>query len=331
MSSNVSSNTQKIVSFIRERSDWLIMAGVGLFMLALWWAIFELGRQFNQGTILSLIVPTALVMCLIAHGAACSDELSRIRLINGLAFGGHLIITVALSVFFVLQRSTVLQQTAGEFLSEFVELGRTFYSALFGLGIAISLTAIVASKATRVATVDSGASAIAGIATNFAVLLAIATSSIHLYNFGANIARLSVIETLSATVMADVAFLAIKANIQTQLDVRKKLGRYDFFDLVVWSIFGIAVAVYLILINAYTVAEASGLQQDLTLRATIVRLYGMSPTVLLLGIAALTILTKTVDFSSDRLGKSQSRALPPSGSRDMSPAAMFQQRKSGAE
>lgn len=290
--------------------DNLIFLGIALFMMALWAALYELGVKYRQGTLIALLTPTALIACLIAHGIATASRSSRVRLIHSLAFAWHMIVTVALSVFFVVDRAGALFGLSSNFLVEVAELGQTFYSALFGLGIAISLTAVVAARATLIELSDSGASAIAGFATNFAIVLAIATSSIHLYNFGVNIAKLSVIETLSATIMADIAFLAIKANIQTQIDARQKQGRYDFFDLVVWSVFGVVVAVYLILINGFTVAESSGIAQDVAMRAFIVRAYGMSPTILLLGLAALTILTKTVDYSSVRAGRGQPNALP---------------------
>lgn len=285
------------------KKDNLVFLGIGLFMFALWVALYELGLKYRQGMLISLITPTALVLSLIAHGMAAADSSPKTRLIHSIAFAWHMIVTVALSVFFVVDRAGNVFGLSSRFMLEIAELGQTFYSALFGLGIAVSLTAVVASNATKVALSESGASAIAGFATNFAIILAIATSSIHLYNFGINIARLSIVETLSATIMADIAFLAIKSNIQTQIDARQRQGRYDFFDLIAWSLFGVMVAVYLIIINGFTVAESSGVAQDAEMRAFIVRAYGMSPTILLLGVAALTILTKTVDYSSSRLGR----------------------------
>lgn len=299
------------------KKENLVFVGIGLFMLSLWTGLYELGMKYRQGQMIALLTPTALILCLIAHGFAVSSPSSKVRLIHSLAFAWHMIVTVALSVFFVVDRAGAVFGLSNDFLVEIAELGQTFYSALFGLGIAISLTAVVASSATAIELVDSGASAIAGFATNFAIILAIATSSIHLYSFGVNIAKLSVIETLSATIMADIAFLAIKANIQTQIDARQKQGRYDFFDLIAWSVFGVIVAVYLILINGFTVAESSGIAQDVEMRAFIVRAYGMSPTILLLGIAALTILTKTVDYSSAQLKRAQPGSLPRPGNAQM--------------
>ena len=221
-------NVKKVINFLKENADIWLLVGISLFLSSLWLAVFNLGRDYNQDVVISFMTASAIITCLIAHGASASDPLSRVRLVHGLAFAGLMIITITLSAFYVINQSPQLKAEASKFLQEFVELGRIFYSALFGIGIAISLTAVVATKATRIKPADSGAAAIAGMATNFAIVLAIATSSIHLYNFGVNIARLQVIETLAATIMADIAFLAIKSNIQTQIEARQQNGRYDF-------------------------------------------------------------------------------------------------------
>ena len=274
--------------------DALIKVAIGLFLFALWTALYELGMRYNQGAMLSVIVATGMVMVLISHGMLACQPSPQMRLAHGSAFALHLVISIALSAFYVLSRAPELERQVVNLIGEFVTLGRTFYSALFGIAIAISLSAHIVSLAAK-NPVSGSQQAIASLATNIAIVLAIITSSIHLYQFGAEIARLDLLSRLSATIMADISFIAIKANIQHQIERRQKSGQYDYFDLIVWAVFGVLVSVYLILINSFVVSYSAGVANDNSLLSLVVSLYGMSPTVLLAGLASLTVLTKIVD------------------------------------
>ena len=272
----------------------LIKLGIGLFLFALWTALYELGMRYNQGAFLSMIVATGMVVVLIAHGIMACQPTPQMRLAHGSAFALHMVIAIALSAFYVLSKAPELERQVVNLIGEFVTLGRTFYSALFGIAIAISLSAHIVSMASR-NPVSGSQQAIASLATNIAIVLAIITSSIHLYQFGAEIAKLDLLSRLSATIMADISFIAIKSNIQHQVERRQKSNRYDYFDLIVWAVFGIVVSVYLILINSFVVRYTAGINDSGALLSLVVSLYGMSPTVLLAGLAALTVLTKVVD------------------------------------
>jgi len=273
--------------------DTLIKFGIGLFLFALWIALYDLGVKYNQGAAISTIVATGMVAVLIAHGVMACQPVPQTRLAHGSAFALHLVIAITLSAFYVLSKAPELERQVANLIGEFVVLGRTFYSALFGIAIAISLTAQIISAASRNPVSSGQQAAIASLATNIAIVLAIITSSIHLYQFGTDIAKLDLLSRLSATLMADISFIAIKSNIQNQLEQRQKQGEYDYFDLIAWAIFGVIVSIYLILINAFVVQYSAGVTSDLL--PVVVSLYGMSPTVLLAGLAALTVLTKVVD------------------------------------
>ncbi len=274
--------------------DNLIKAGISLFLFALWTALYELGVLYNQGTLLSVIVATGMVVVLVAHGIMACQPVPQMRLAHGSAFALHMVISIALSAFYVLSKAPELERQVVNLIGEFVTLGRTFYAALFGIAIAISLSAHIVSLSAK-NPVTGSQQAIASLATNIAIVLAIITSSIHLYQFGAEIAKLDLLSRLSATLMADISFIAIKANIQHQIERRQKSGQYDYFDLIVWAVFGVLVSVYLILINSFVVSYSAGTARDSGLLSLVVSLYGMSPTVLLGGLAALTVLTKVVD------------------------------------
>jgi hypothetical protein len=272
----------------------LIKLGIGLFLFALWTALYELGMRYNQGAGLSMIVATGMVVVLVAHGVMACQPSPQMRLAHGSAFALHMVIAIALSAFYVLSKAPELERQVVNLIGEFVTLGRTFYSALFGIAIAISLSTYIVSMASR-SPVNGSQQAIASLATNIAIVLAIITSSIHLYQFGAEIAKLDLLSRLSATIMADISFIAIKSNIQHQIERRQKNNRYDYFDLIVWAVFGVVVSVYLILINSFVVRYTAGINDSGALLSLVVSLYGMSPTVLLAGLAALTVLTKVVD------------------------------------
>jgi len=276
------------------QSDNLIKVGIGLFLFALWAALYELGMRYNQGALLSVIVATGMVVVLVAHGIMACQPVPQMRLAHGSAFALHMVIAIALSAFYVLSKAPELERQVVNLIGEFVTLGRTFYAALFGIAIAISLSAYIVSLSAK-NPVTGSQQAIASLATNIAIVLAIITSSIHLYQFGAEIAKLDLLSRLSATIMADISFIAIKSNIQHQIERRQKSGQYDYFDLIVWAAFGILVSIYLILINSFVVSYSAGTARDSGLLSLVVSLYGMSPTVLLAGLASLTVLTKVVD------------------------------------
>ena len=288
---------------------------VSLFLLALAIALLDLGAQFGQPLLFRLVVSVATPVAIIGHGVATWATHPRSRLSHGLAFAAWMFIAVSLSAYYVLSLDARLRALVEQFIADLYQLGQTLYAALFGVGLTISLTAIVVDEAGRRAVQGDGQSVLASIMPNVAIALAIVTSAVHLYDFGNRVAAVGLFGCISATVMADVAFIAIKANIQTQLDARRKSGVYDVFDLIAWSAFGLLVAVYLIAINGAAVAASTApsieeFRQQPFISA-LIWVYGMSPTILLAGIAAMTVLTKVVDYRSG--GKKSALPSPSMG------------------
>ncbi|MFN4294957.1 MAG: hypothetical protein ACK4JD_12590 [Thermoflexales bacterium] len=286
-----------------------VWTAVGLFLIALFVALLDLGAKFNQPIIFRLVVSLATPIAVIGHGAATWSEHTRSRLAHGIAFAAWMLISVSMSAYYVLSLDAQLRVLVERFAADLFSLGQTLYAALFGIGLTISLTAVVVDEAGKRRANEDGQVVIASLMPNVAITLAIVTSAVHLYDFGQRVAEVGVFGCLAATVMADVTFLAIKANIQTQLDARRKMGVYDAFDLIAWSAFGLLVAAYLIAINGAAVAANTApsiaeFRREPVINA-LVWLYGMSPTVLLAGIAAMTVLTKVVDYRSDRFRTSK--------------------------
>lgn len=274
---------------------------ISLFLFALFIALLDLGAQFNQPVLFRIVVGVATPVAVLGHGVSTWATHPRSRLAHGLAFAAWMFIAVSLSAYYVLSLDAQLRALVEQFISDLYQLGQTLYAALFGIGLTISLTSIVVEEAGKRGVQGDGQAVLANILPNVAVALAIVTSAVHLYDFGNRVAAVGLFGCISATIMADVAFVAIKANIQTQLDARRKSGVYDVFDLVAWSAFGLVVAVYLIAINGAAVAANTAPIEEFRRQpfvSALIWLYGMSPTILLAGIAVMTVLTKVVDYRS---------------------------------
>ena len=72
----------------------LIKLGIGLFLFALWTALYELGMRYNQGAGLSMIVATGMVVVLVAHGVMACQPSPQMRLAHGSAFALHMVIEI---------------------------------------------------------------------------------------------------------------------------------------------------------------------------------------------------------------------------------------------
>lgn len=290
-----------------DKSVLLIGISIFLFMLALWYATFDLGGKYAQPIVMRIVVPTSLVLSVIAHGFLACDSNSRVRIAHGTAFAFYLVASVAMAVFY-------LSETAGPAASVIIApvrniagLGSVIYSGLFGVGLAFSLFAVVVSRATMVQS-DSGIEAIAGFVKNLVIGAAIVASSIHVYEFGRNVAQLSEINAAAATFILDLGFLTTKANIEHQLRRRARAGVFDAFDLIGWSVFAFILMAFLIVVNDISVRQYSGFPAGGDYLNMAITMYGVSPTVVLAGISAMTILTRVFD---KEVGLSRNGAAQP--------------------
>jgi hypothetical protein len=280
-----------------------IVFSLAMFIIALVAALFELGRLFGQSFFVSALVAIAVPSAMITHAVISWTPQAATRMAHGFAFVVYLIIVVSLSTLYVLTTSSdLLRRQASDLVNELFSLGQTIYSSLFGICLVVTMVAVVVDRAAQNTPRDDIQATMARMMPSIAIGLAIVTSAIHLFDFGARVAAVDLFSRLSATVMADVAFLAVKANISTQLRSRAKTGIYDVFDLVAWSAFGLIVAGYLVAINAAAVAAATASDmnafREQPIVSALIVIYGMSPTVLLAGLATLSVLTGVVDLRS---------------------------------
>lgn len=282
----------------------LVWAAVALFLSSLFAAIIDLGAQFGQSVIFRVAVASSVVLATLGHAVIAWQPSPRTRLAHGLAFAAWMVISVSMASFYVLSRSPALRDAAQEIVGDLFALGQTLYTALFGIGLAITLTCILIDEAGKRTLQGNPQEAIAGFSVSFAIGGAIVASSVHLFEFGGLVANQDLFSRVAATAIADVGFLAIKAIISIQLDRRARTGVYDVFDLVAWGVFGLLLSGYLMAINAAAVAaKTAPVLAEFIAQPHIqalISLYGMSPTILLTGFAALSVLTKVVDYDSNR-------------------------------
>lgn len=290
------------VSFSREKiaaiATW---AAVGLFLLSLFLAVMALGEQFRQPVFIRVTVSVSTCLAIVGHAMAAWQPLPRARIVHGTAFAAWMLIAVAMTVFYVLSQAPELLSKQLELTEQLFSLGRTLYSALMGVGLVVTLTAIIVDEAGRRPLRSSPSEAFYSVAANAAVLLAVVSSSIHILEFGARVAQTDAFTQVTAMAIADLAFIAIKFALRHQLEMRRTQGVYDVFDLVAWGVFGALLAAYLMAINAASVYSRTvnvELYRSEPFTQFLISLYGMSPTILLAGIAMLQILTGVVDFKS---------------------------------
>lgn len=278
----------------KVNSSHLIAGSIFLFMVALWFATFDLGQKYNQPIVMRLVVPTSLVLSVVAHGLLSCQPNSRIRIAHGTAFAFYLVAAVAMSIFYLSETAGASARGILEPVKNIAGLGSVIYSGLFGVGMSFSLFAVIVSRATMIQS-DSGIEAVAGFVKNLVIGAAIVASSIHIYEFGRNIARLNEINAAAATFILDLGFLTTKANIEHQLRRRVKYGLFDVFDLIGWGFFAALMMAFLIIINDISVRYYSPFPASGSYLSTAITIYGISPTIVLAGISTMTILTKIFD------------------------------------
>lgn len=285
------------------KGSFLIWAAILMFIGGLFAALLELGEQFGQTMAFRLVTAVSTSLAILGHATTAWRDSARTRLTHGIAFAIWMVIAVAMSAFYVLWNAPQLRQAAQELIGDLFMLGQTLYTSLLGIGLAVTLTSVVIDEAVKRPLHENAQEAIAGFAAAFTIGGAIVASSVHLFEFGGMVAKQDLFARIAATAIADVGFLAIKAIISIQLDRRAKTGKYDMFDLIAWSVFGVLVAIYLMAINAAAVAAKTANLAEFVQRPEVellVALYGMSPTILLSGFAFLTVLTKVVDYDVGR-------------------------------
>jgi hypothetical protein len=217
---------------------------------------------------------------------------------HGIALGTWLVLSVFLASLYMFVSSDKL---AAVLPPNMVVIGSYVYSLAFGIGLFTSALALVIPSVAQRPVTDTQhgtlGSAIAKFGEPVVIILAVAASSFHLWNFGMKVATPNdMFSSAAAMVIADLAFLVAEKRTISELRARREGGRYDKFDLVLWGLFGLAVLGYLVLVNVYSVRYTAGtLQPDDPMLLRVIDFYGASPSILILCIGALALVTALVD------------------------------------
>ncbi|HQW35958.1 MAG TPA: hypothetical protein PKY60_10995 [Thermoflexales bacterium] len=269
------------------------------FCSAMSYAVWKLGVFYQQPEAYCWLTAGGCALGVVGHGAAATrrEGTNTGRMMHGISLGTWLILSVFLAAVYM---ATSSKELSAELPAEMVSIGRWVYSLAFGIGLFTSTLALVVPSAAANPLADGSHATIGAALSKFGepvvIILAIAASSLHLFSFGQNVARLDLFSIVAAMVIADLAFLVAEKKTISEMKARREVGRYDRFDLVMWGVFGLMVLAYLVLVNIYAVRFTSNTlnMNDPTLHS-VIDFYAASPSILILCLAALALITALVD------------------------------------
>lgn len=300
----------------RKFLSYLTHVAFVAFCAAMTFAVFSLGIYYKLPVEYCILVAAGCAAGLFGHGSAVTRPTTNTsRTMHGLALGTWLVLSLFLAALYMFVSS---EQLSAFLPADMITVGAVVYSLTFALGLATSVIALVVPSVAERKIADGEhatlGSAISKYGETVAIVIAIAVSSFHVLKFGQDVANLDIFSVITATIMADLAFLVAEKRVTTELKRRGETGRYDRFDLILWGVFGLAVIAYLVLVNLFTVRHSAGtLDMNDPLFKMTLDFYGASPSILLFLIAALSILTALID---NRVGEPAQGAMnvqrPPS-------------------
>ncbi|MFC1464188.1 MAG: hypothetical protein ACFLMY_05005 [Candidatus Brachytrichaceae bacterium NZ_4S206] len=297
--------TQKINwgEFVREAGVYAVRLSFASFVAAMAMAVFLLGETFAQPVPMRVLVAAGCAVGIFGHGVAATatkNGTNAGRMMHGVALGAWLLLSLFLASLYAL--------TSSERLARFVpdgmaDIGAMVYALCFGIGLFTSTLALVvpavAARPIHDTQTPTLGSAIARFGEPLFIILCIGASSLHLFEFGMSVAKVGMFSTVAAMVIADLSFLVAEKRVLHEMKARHAAGRYDRFDLVAWGVFGLLVLCYLVLVNVYSVRHTAGtLDAGDPLLRNVIDFYGASPTLLILSMAALALVTAFVDMRS---------------------------------
>lgn len=281
------------------------------FCAAMTLAVYSLGVYYGLPQAYCVLVAGGCAAGLFGHGSAVTRPTTNTsRTMHGLALGTWLVLSLFLAALYMFISSDELSR----FLPpDMITVGAVIYSLTFAIGLFTSVIALVVPSVAERRINDPEhqtlGSAVSKYGETVAIVIAIAVSSFHIFMFGQNVAKLDMFSVITATVMADLAFLTAEKRVVSEMRSRAATGRYDRFDLIAWGVFGLAVISYLILVNLFTVRHSAGVlnEADPLFKATL-DFYGASPSILLFMLALLSLVTALVD---SKVGESSAAGTAP--------------------
>jgi hypothetical protein len=252
------------------------------FIVAMAFAVWKLGETYGQPMPYRYLVAGACALGVLGHGVSATREGTNVgRMMHGLALGVWLVLSVFLAGLYMV---TSTPQFRDVLPAEMILIGGYVYALAFGIGLFTSVLALVVpSVAAR--PIEDGTTlggSVARFGEPVVVMLCVAASSLHLFLFGQNVAKLDLFSVLAAMLIADLAFVVAEKRTISELRARRAGGRYDKFDLVLWGLFGLGVLVYLVFVNVYSVRFTAGtLDANDPMLQRVTDFYAASPAMLI--------------------------------------------------
>lgn len=293
---------------IRKAAGLAVRIAFIAFCAAMAFAVYQLGLKYGQPMEYRLLVAAGCAIGVLGHGAAVTHrDTNAGRMMHGISVAVWLVLSLFLASLYMFVSSPQLAKSLPDTM---IDLGAYVYALAFGIGLFTSTLALVIPSVARRPTVDPKnptiGSAVARFGEPLFLILCIGTSSLHLFDFGMNIAKVGLFSTIASMLIADLAFIVAEKRVLHELQERNKSGKEDRFDLVMWGAFGIAVLVYLVMVNAFAVRHTAGtLDMSDPMLKTTIDLYGISPTLLILSMAVLALITAFIDI---RPGEKKAKA-----------------------
>jgi hypothetical protein len=289
--------------FARDAGVYAVRIAFVAFVVAMALAVYLLGGKFGQPIEMRLLVAAGCAVGIFGHGVAATatkNGTNAGRMMHGLALGTWLVLSVFLASLYALTSSRDLAKFVPDGMAE---IGAIIYALCFGIGLFTSTLALVvpavAARPIDDPKLPTLGSAVARFGEPLFLILCIGASSLHLFTFGLDVAKVGMFSTVAAMVIADLAFIVAEKRVLHEVKARHAAQRYDKFDLIAWGVFGLLVLCYLVLVNVYSVRYTAGtLEAGDPLLAVVIDFYGASPTLLILSMAALALVTAFVDVKA---------------------------------
>jgi hypothetical protein len=303
MTNNNPQDKKDTGEIVREVGVYAVRLAFIAFVAAMALAVYLLGERFEQPQPMRLLVAAGCAIGILGHGVAVTatkNGTNAGRMMHGIALGTWLLLSVFLASLYSLISSSDLAKFVPDNMAE---IGALVYALCFGIGLFTSTLALVvpavAARPINDPNMPTLGSAVARFGEPLFIILCIGASSLHLFTFGLEVAKVGMFSTVAAMVIADLSFLVAEKKVLHEVKARHAAGRYDKFDMVAWGVFGLLVLCYLVLVNVYSVRHTAGtLNMGDPLLARVIDFYGASPTLLILSMAALALITAFVDVKA---------------------------------
>lgn len=292
----------------------LVFLAVGGFIAAAFLAIQGLGFLFKFDARYSTIVGAGCIAAILGHGGyVVRAESNAARMLHGISMLTWLLLAVFFSATYAAMSLVgITAETAASAMPgmlgnaflplEVIDTGRTLYSMVFAIGLITTMVSLIAANVmgNPLADVAHGSigTALAHGGETVIVGLFVATSALHMLNYGLEFARVGLFAALMAMVLAELTFVVSEKRVIAEITKRGANQGYDAFDLWAWGILAAFSLVYMVLVNyLYGRLAVNGGEADGWIFQFAKDFYGVSGPVFGGLLALLSVVTAAVNVN----------------------------------